>query len=108
MALRNRFLTEGLLKNIANLHKIIMICQISLHNPSVKGIARQCLCQLAAASPVAALTAHRAVIHYRNCASLTLYTRELFRQSDRGYLTEIASVFIIRVQIPSKYKPRPS
>ena len=27
---------------------------------------------LAAARPVAALTAHRAVIHYRDCASLTL------------------------------------
>ena len=32
--------------------------------------------QLPAGNPVAALTAHRAVIHYRDCASLTLYTRE--------------------------------
>ena len=41
---------------------------------------------LGAARPVAALTADRAVIHYRDCASLTLYTREpwaLPRQLDK-------------------------
>jgi len=32
--------------------------------------------QCSAEHPVAALTAHWAVIHYRDCASLTLYTRE--------------------------------
>ena len=32
--------------------------------------------QLPAGNPVAALTVHWTVIHYRDCASLTLYTRE--------------------------------
>ena len=32
-------------------------------------------------SPVAALTLHRSVIHYRHCASLTLYTREALATS---------------------------
>ena len=35
-------------------------------------------CQSPAGDPVAALTVHRTVIHYRDCASLTLYTREPF------------------------------
>ena len=36
----------------------------------------QLRCQPPAGGPVAALTVHRTVIHSRDCASLTLYTRE--------------------------------
>ncbi len=32
---------------------------------------KSAICQCSAEHPVAALTAHRAVIHYRDCASLT-------------------------------------
>ncbi len=39
----------------------------SLPQPKIKDF-----CQPTAVGPVAALTAQRAVIHYRNCASLTL------------------------------------
>ena len=35
----------------------------------------QLRCQPPAGGPVAALTVHRTVIHSRDCASLTLYTR---------------------------------
>ena len=39
----------------------------------------QLRCQPPAGGPVAALTVHRTVIHSRDCASLTLYTREPWR-----------------------------
>ena len=46
---------------------------LSIPKPEIKDF-----CQLAAASPVAALPVHRTGIHYRDCASLTLYTRGPF------------------------------
>ena len=45
---------------------------VGIDNPSVDLFGRQ----LTAVSPVAALTIHWIVIHYRDCASLTLHTRE--------------------------------
>ena len=56
------------------------------YNPSVTALP----CQLPAGNPVAALAVHRTAIHYRDCASLTLYTREAFGavQALQVYLTE--------------------
>ncbi len=48
-------------------------------------------CQIAAAIPVAALTVHWTVIHYRDCASLTLV---------RGGLCYAAASSIFSIKMP--------
>ena len=67
-----RFRSEGLLGHITITH-VVRGSTCPKQSPSHLLVPRKC--QLAAASPVAALTVHRTVIHYRDCASLTLYTR---------------------------------
>ena len=56
----------------------------------------QLRCQPPAGGPVAALTVHRTVIHSRDCASLTLYTREPWRSR-----ASASSNDFHRVTIPS-------
>ena len=51
---------------------VVLRVAVGIDNPSVDLFGRQ----LTAVSPVAALTIHWIVIHYRDCASLTLCTRE--------------------------------
>ena len=51
---------------------VVFCVAVGIDNPSVDLFGRQ----LTAVSPVAALTIHWIVIHYRDCASLTLCTRE--------------------------------
>ena len=46
---------------------------------------------LAAARPVAALTVHRTVIHYRDCASLTLVRGSLRRYCAREFIDSLNS-----------------
>ena len=41
------------------------------------------------ATPVAALTVHRTVIHYRDCASLTLVRGSLRRYCARGFIDSL-------------------
>ena len=54
---------------------VVLCVAVGIDNPSVDLFGRQ----LTAVSPVAALTIHWIVIHYRDCASLTLCTREADR-----------------------------
>ena len=66
-------LTEGLPQySPAFSPNLMRIRNILPHSPSVTASP----CQFAEANPVAALTVHRTVIHYRHCASLTPYTGE--------------------------------
>ena len=51
-------------------------CSEGLSIPQSKMDLMIHFCQLPAGNPVAALAVHRTAIHYRDCASLTLYTRE--------------------------------